>query len=186
VRLPTLLVTFLTTSALAASPALATTIVTPDGKVAQPYQTWVNNSYVPTPAGTVVLHLESCPAGASAEWAAACAMPAQNAIYLGREAQYKDRFFHELGHIYDATRMTDPLRQSFEAVIGRHDSWAWTPTSVNPPIEQFAEAYSMCARHKSIKEYAYGMYDYMPSPAEHAKACSVIRRATPAGLRRRA
>ena len=23
------------------------------------------------------------------------------------------------------------------------------------------------------------MYDYMPSPAEHAKACSVLRRATP-------
>jgi hypothetical protein len=179
VRLPILLVTFLATLVLAA-PSFATTIVTPDGKVAQPYQTWVDHSYVPTPAGTVVLHLESCPAGASAEWAAACSMPAQNTIYLGREAQYKDRFFHELGHLFDADDMTDPLRTSFESVIRRPGVWAWTATAKNPPIEQFAEAYSMCARHRTLRELAYGMYDYMPTPATHLRACRVIRRAAAA------
>ena len=178
-RLPIVLVTFLLALAFAA-PSFATTIVTPDGKVAQPYQTWVNRSYVPGPPGTVVLHLENCPAGQAPEWAAACALPAQQTIYLGREAQYKDRFFHELGHIYDADDMTDPLRSLFESVIRRPGVWAWTATAKNPPVEQFAEAYSMCARHRTLRELVYGMYDYMPTPAMHRQACSVIRRAAAA------
>src|SRR3954447_2251327 len=50
---------------LGAAPAGATVLVTPDGQIApQPYQSWVDAAYVPTPPGEVVLSLEGCPAAA--------------------------------------------------------------------------------------------------------------------------
>jgi hypothetical protein len=175
VRLPLLLVTFLLT-ALYATPAFATTIVTPDGKVAQPYQTWANQSAVPTPPGTVTVDLAPCPGG-SAE-VAGCAYAAQREIYLGAEGRFKDRFLHELGHIYDATVMNNPLRTQFETMTRRPRTLAWATTaSANPPSEQFAEAYSMCARHRALREMAYGMYAYSPTPALHKRVCSIIRQA---------
>jgi hypothetical protein len=178
VRLPTLLVTCLLTL-LFASDAFATTVVTPDGRPAQPYQTWANQSAVPTPAGTVVLHLENCPG--APEWAGGCALPQQRAIYLGPGAMTKARFMHELGHIFDATAMTDPLRTRFTSISRASGPWA-SAAANDPPDERFAEAYSLCARHKTIRSTAFGMYAYTATPAMHRRACSVIKQAA-AGAR---
>jgi hypothetical protein len=178
VRLPTLLVTLLLTL-LYVSDASATTIVTPDGRPAQPYQTWANKSLVPTPAGTVIVHLESCPG--APEWAGGCSMPAQRTIYLGPAAMTRARFMHELGHIFDAADMTDPLRQLFQNVSRAAGPWA-SAAANDPADEKFAEAYSLCARHKTIRAAQYGMYAYTATPAMHRRACSVIRRAA-AGAR---
>jgi hypothetical protein len=176
VRLPIALVTFLLTL-LNVSPALATTVVTPDGAPAEPYQSWANRSQVPGPPGTVVVHLESCPGGA--EWAGACALPQQRAIYLGPGAMDKGRFLHELGHVFDATAMTDPLRQLFQSVTRRRGIWA-AAANTDPPIEQFAEAYSLCARYSTIRTTFFGMYAYTPTPDRHRRACSVIKQAAAA------
>jgi hypothetical protein len=178
VRLPTLLVTFLLTF-LCVSDAMATTVVTPDGRPAQPYQTWANQSAVPTPAGTVVVNLASCPG--APEWAGGCALPAQRSIYLGPGAMTKARFMHELGHIFDATAMTDPLRTRFTSISRASGPWA-SAAANDPPDERFAEAYSLCARHKTIRSTAFGMYAYTATPAMHRRACSVIKQAA-AGAR---
>ena len=175
-RFPLALVTFLLTFAIAA-PAFATTVVFPDGTPAQPYQTWVNSSLVPGPPGTVVVNLAGCPTGAAPEWAAACAMPSEHEIYLGPDGRTKAAFFHELGHVFDASVMTDPLRQSFALLVRRPGVWGTVATVSDPPSEQFAEAYSMCARHRRIRSVAYGMYSYTPTPAQHLRACALIRQA---------
>jgi hypothetical protein len=157
------------------TPAFATTVVTPDAGTAQPYQSWADQSLVPTPAGTVVVHLEPCPNAPA--WAAGCAVPEQRTIYLGPTARTKDRFLHELGHIFDATTMTDPLREAFEDII-RFRGTAWIASaSTNPPNEQFAEAFSLCARHRTVHGMWGGMYGYSPTATPHRQACTVIREA---------
>jgi hypothetical protein len=177
VRLPLALVTFLLTL-LSVSPCLAATkVVLPDGSAAQPYQAWVDSAQVPTPNGTVVVHLESCPGGP--EWAGACALPDQRAIYLGGEGRNKARFLHELGHIFDRTNMTDPLRRAFQSITRKRGLWA-AAASTDPPLEQFAEAFSTCARHRTLRATAFGMYAYTATPALHRRACSVIRQAAAA------
>jgi hypothetical protein len=77
--------------------------------------------------------------------------------------------------------MTDPLRLLFESVSRRQGPWA-SAAANDPPDEQFAEAYSLCARHKTIRSTAFGMYAYTVTPAMHRRACSVIRQAA-AGAR---
>ena len=139
------------------------------------YAAWVASSAAPLPRGPVEVNLQDCPSGA--RWFAGCAFVDRGHIYLGKEARYVDRFFHELGHIFDDRTMTDGLRARFAILIGRPGEWGWTATSKNPPIEQFAEAYSMCARHRQIKAVAYGMYNYTPTPAVHRRACALIREA---------
>ena len=171
-----LLVTILTTL-LFAAPASATTLVTPDGQTRpQPYQSWVDRAHVPTPAGNVTLVLGACPGGPA--WAAGCADAANRVIYLGTEARDRARLLHELGHIFDRQSMSNPLRARFTSVAGLRGPWH--STQADPPEEQFAEAYSVCARFPSLRQMHFGMYAYSPTPARHRRACSVIRQA--AGL----
>ena len=171
-----LLVTFLLTLVYVA-PASATTLVTPDGKVGpQPYQSWVDKAQTPTPSGTVTLHLAPCPGGPA--WAAGCADAANRAIYLGPDARDRARLLHELGHIFDRHVMSNPLRGRFSALIGRSDGWS--STQADPAEEQFAEAYSVCARFSTLRQMYFGMYAYSPTPTRHRRACSIIRQA--AGL----
>jgi len=158
-----------------AAPAPATTLVTPDAAPAPArYQAWLAAAQVPTPPGTVTLQLAPCPTGP--EWAGGCADMAARTIYLGPEARTKARFFHELGHIFDATAMTDPLRARFEALVHGSGPWAASAAS-DPPQEKFAEAYSMCARHRTARTFQFGMYGYSPSPRSHREACAIIRAA---------
>src|SRR3954471_2922853 len=157
---------------------MATTVVTPDGRPAQPYQSWADHSLVPTPAGTVVVHLENCP-GAPA-WAVGCTMPDHHTIYLGPGAT-RATFLHELGHVFDAADMSDALRRAFTTISRSSGPWA-TAAANDPPDERFAEAYSLCAPHKTIRSTLYGLYAYTATPAMHRRACSVIRQAA-AGAR---
>ena len=177
------LVTFLTLALAASSASAATTLVNPDGTPAPAkYQTWLNQAKVPTPDGTVKLALAPCPNGPA--WAGGCADLQNRTIYLGAGARDKGRFYHELGHIFDATMMSDALRGKFEAVVHKPGAWA-AAASTDPAMEKFAEAYSMCARHTTARAMQFGMYGYMPTPAMHRKACAVINAAplAPASLR---
>src|SRR4051812_15989403 len=94
-----------------AAPASANTRVVVAGAKAPQYQRWVDSASVPTPRGVVTVRLEDCPAGPAE--AAGCAYTDTRTIYLRPEGRFKDRFLHELGHIYDATTMTDRRRARF-------------------------------------------------------------------------
>src|SRR3954469_15533821 len=141
----------------------------------QPYQSWVDHAQVPTPPGTITLHLAPCPG--RGDWAAGCADGAGRAIYLDAGGRERRTFLHELGHIFDATVMTDPARQLFQSIMRRPGPWVADPTLL-PANEWFAEGYSLCARHLTIqRRYFAGNYDYTPTVAQHAAVCEDIRRA---------
>ncbi|HEY3186458.1 MAG TPA: hypothetical protein VGJ70_03220 [Solirubrobacteraceae bacterium] len=158
-----------------AAPAGATTLVLPGGSARpQPYQSWVDQSLVPTPAGTVTLRLAGCPS----HWdgGVACADQASRTIYLGPGGRGRETFLHELGHIFDAEVMTDAARAGFQAAL--HLPGAWNDESAGaPPLEMFADAYSLCARYRTIRTVYYAANGYAPGPREHQRACALIRRA---------
>ena len=163
----------LATAALPVAAAGQTSVIVAGRLGALRYQRWIERAAVPTPHTTVVVNLGPCPGAPS--WAAACAQPARRAIWLTREGMQASTFLHELGHIFDALVTTDSVRARFASLIHRAGEWGWTATNRNPPIEQYAEAYSICARHRRIRAVAYGNYDYTPTPAVHRRACALIR-----------
>jgi hypothetical protein len=182
VRRALLLVGILLT-ALPPASASATTLVGPDGSPApQQYRTWLAQAQVPTPPGTVTISLAPCPNGPA--WAGGCADMQAHEIYLGPAARNKARFFHELGHIFDATVMSEAQRTKFESLVNRPGVWAGAASS-DPAMEKFAEAYSMCARHTTARAMQFGMYGYLPTPKMHKSACAIIKSAplAPANLR---
>ena len=153
--------------------ASATTLATPDGAVRpQPFQAWVDRSAVPTPPGVVTLHLESCPGGPA--WGAACADSSALSIHLGSEGRDRVTLLHELGHIFDGRVLTDADRARLQALLGRPGAWDG-PAADDPPHEQFAEAYALCARHPRLRATRLGMYGYVATPARHRAVCAVIR-----------
>ena len=157
-------------SLLTASAAGATTLTLPDGPARpQPYQGWVDHSLVPTPAGAVTLDLGGC---GELE---ACAPEGAQAISLSTEWASPRVLLHEVGHVFD-DEMPAWARERFQAVMRKRGTWA-SASSRSPANEQFAEAYSLCARHASIRERYAGGYDYTPTPAQHRQVCAVIRQA---------
>src|SRR3954447_7826986 len=158
----------------AATPAQAMVLVTPDGQIApQPYQSWVDAAYVPTPPGEVVLSLAGGPGDPPLP---ACSPVNQGTIQLSPEWPPRQVLLHELGHIFDDF-MPDWARGRFRALITRKPM-IWTATNQGgPPNEQFAEAYSLCARQLSLKRTAYAGYRYSATPKKHRKVCSLINAA---------
>ena len=64
---------------------------------------------------------------------------------------------------------------AFASLVHRHDPWDG-PTENNPPSEQFAEAYALCARHPRLHAQYFANYHYAPTPRVHGRVCSLIRR----------
>src|SRR3954451_4607743 len=157
-----------------AAPAAATLLVTPDGQIApQPYQSWVDAAYVPTPPGEVVLSLAGCPGDPAMP---ACSPVNQGTIQLSPEWANRQVLLHELGHIFDDF-MPDWARGRFRGLITR-TPMLWTAANHGgPPNEQFAEAYSLCARQLSVKRTAYEGYRYSATPKKHRKVCALINAA---------
>src|SRR4051794_37508695 len=146
----------------------ATTLTLSDGTVRpQPYQAWVDASLVPTVPGGVTLDLGGC------DELMACAPEGGRSISLSSEWANPHVLLHELGHVFDDA-MPDWARERFEAIVRRRGSWA--SASARAPLnEQFAEAYSLCARHASIRQRYSGGYMYSPTPAQHRQVCALIR-----------
>src|SRR6476620_8903131 len=82
-----------------AASARATVLVTPDGQIApQPYQSWVDAAYVPTPPGEIVLSLAGCDGDPGMP---ACSPVNQGTIQLSPGWANRHVLLHELGHIFD-------------------------------------------------------------------------------------
>ena len=169
------LLVLLLAALLAPTTAHATTLQLAGGAARpQPYQTWVDRSAVPTPPGEVTVKLAGCPDAPA--WSAACVNPATRVIHLGSEGRDSVTLLHELGHVFDAYVLDDAGRAQFESVAGLSGPWE-NDAQANPPIEQFAEAYALCARYPVLRRSRMGMYDYLATPRRHARVCAAIRAA---------
>jgi hypothetical protein len=172
-------VTILCAAALAlvalSATAHAVTLVSPSGdpRIAR-FQTWANSAAVPTPTGIVDLVLESCPAAVSDGCIYHGAPPT---IFLGPAVRDRPILLHELGHAFDAQRLTPAYRSAFERIFGDTRAWRSPP---NSPHERFAEAYSLCARHPRIARTYTAAYDYRATPGQHRRVCALIQRAAAA------
>ena len=146
------------------------------------WQAWIRRSLVPTVNGRVTVSMRGCPAQRGV---VGCVFSTQlSTVYIdGRRAVMPATLYHELGHLFDWRVLNKRERRRFKRLAGKpRQRWF---KGGNPPAEQFAEAYSFCARYRRIKSIrAYTTYGYDPSPGDHRTACSLIRRAAkPAGGR---
>jgi hypothetical protein len=170
-----------TSSAKAAKGAVK--LVTPRGRPLRgPWQGWARRALVPTVTGRVRVRLRRCPA---LPRAAGCVYTKRPRTIFVRPGLRDPRgvLLHELGHVYDLTVMNNRDRGAFRRIMRRRAARWWR--GAHPLAEQFAEAYSWCARYARIVSIAkYSSYDYRPTGRQHRRVCAVVRAA--AGDRRAA
>ncbi len=101
-------------------------------------------------------------------------------IYLRRHLRDKRGvFYHELGHLFDLRVMRRRHRRAYKRIFGLGRRRAWFGGR-QPPGEQFAEAYSYCARYRRIRgtrTSSHARYGYRASAAQHQLVCQLIKRA---------
>ncbi len=170
-----------TSSAKAAKGAVK--LVTPHGRpLPGPWQGWARRALVPTVLGRVRVRLQRCPA---LPRAAGCVYTRRPRTIYVRPGLRDPRgvLLHELGHVYDHTVMNNRDRGAFRRILRRRAAKWWG--GADALAEQFAEAYSWCARYARIVSIAkYSSYDYRPTARQHRRICKLVRAA--AGDRRAA
>jgi hypothetical protein len=138
------------------------------------WQSFADAALVPTVSRRVTVRLTRCPARPSAAGCVYIRRP--RTIYL-RPGLDDPRgvLLHELGHVYDLTVLNNRDRGHFRKLMHRRVAW-WKGRL--PLAEQFAEAYSWCARYARIVSIArYSSYDYRPTAKQHRRICALIRHA---------
>jgi hypothetical protein len=159
--------------------AQAVTLVTPDGRVARPYQGWANASRVPTVNRTVTVIEGRCPIGGPACTSGDGRLWIQPGIPTRRFV-----LLHELGHQFDYRAMTDPFRAAFEWAIGETDPWR--DGTFSSPHEKFAEGYAICAMPPATRGGPMqGGHDYRVTGRQYRYVCDLIRQAARAAKLRR-
>ena len=162
--------------ALAAAPAGAVTELTmtaPGGRSLDgSWQRWARASLVPTVRGRVTVRLQRCP---TLPRAAGCVYRKRPRTIFLRPGVRRPRsvLLHELGHLFDLRVMNNHDRGRFRRTMhaGRRKWWAGRI----PLAEQFAEAYSFCARYRRIASIGrYASYRYNPSRRQHRSVCRLI------------
>jgi hypothetical protein len=103
-----------------------------------------------------------------------CSPVNEGLIQLSPEWASRQVLLHEVGHVFDDL-MPDWARGRFRAIVAARRGLTWaSQSSRTPPNEQFAEAYSLCARKLSIRRRAYLSYGYDPTPREHRRVCALL------------
>lgn len=164
------------------------TLLTPQGTpVGAPWQTWVDTSKLPVPAGNITLDIRSC--SSSPGSASACYYnetivipePFTREVFgilVGgpRFTIAQQALLHELGHWVDAMFVTEEERVQFAQMINRPTQpWRQGP---NATSERFAQAFMLCAlipeipKHRQFKTY---QYLWAPSQPMQQKVCSFMR-----------
>jgi len=139
------------------------------------WQRWVRRSLVPVVNGRVKVGLNGCPGHPRV---VGCVYSTRlSTVYIdGDRAVLPATLYHELGHLFDWRVLNNRERRRFKRLLGM-GSRGWFSGRM-PPAEQFAEAYSFCARYRRIRSIrAYTTYGYDPSPSTHRTACALIKRA---------
>jgi hypothetical protein len=144
----------------------AVKLMTPGGKALPGrWQSWADASLVPTVLGRVVVRRARCPARPAA---AGCVYTRRPRTIWLRPGLRDPRgvLLHELGHVYDLLVMNNRDRARFRRiVVGRGSARKWWK-GARPPAEQFAGAYSWCARYARIVSITrYSSYAYRRPPA---------------------
>lgn len=140
------------------------------------WQGWADASLMPTVPGRVKVVLTGCPAMPRAAGCVYTRRP--RSIYL-RSGLRDPRgvLLHELGHLYDLHVLNQRDRGRFGRIMGSSPKRRWWRGG-RPLAEQFAEAYSWCARYARIVSIArYSSYDYRPTARQHRLICTLILRA---------
>ena len=137
----------------------------------QPYQYWADIAKVPTAPVEEVLILKECPD-----------FPKRSCVYY--DSPYtiwllpkagRGELYHEMGHVYDFTVLTDKQRHKFGELLGDFRSWRDSPNALN---EEFAEAYRLCALGPgqfTFNGHMLGGYGYNPTALIHRRICNLIR-----------
>ena len=136
------------------------------------WQRWARASLMPTVGGRITLNLRGCPA---LPRAAGCVYRRRpRTIYMKSGLQRpRSVLLHEFGHLYDLRVLNNRDRGRFRKIM-RARKRAWWKGEI-PLAEQFAEAYSFCARYDRIVSIArYSTYEYRPSRRQHSKVCRLI------------
>ena len=161
----------------------AVKLVTPRGNALRgPWQRYADRALVPTVHGRVRVRVQRCPARPAS---AGCVYTKRPRTIFVRPGLRDPRgvLLHELGHVYDLTVMNNRDRGAFRRIMRRSKAKWWRGSE--PLAEQFAEAYSWCARYARIVSIArYSSYDYRPTARQHKRICKLVRSA--AGDRRAA
>ena len=147
------------------------------------YHRWLHQAKVPLVRGRIRLVLRGCPR--HPQFAACVISSRPRRIYLKRDLgrrQARMLLYHELGHMFDLRVLNNRERRDFRRIVGRRGA-RWLRTS-RPPGEWFADGYSLCARHRTIRRRPRRTpYGYRPSPRTHRRVCRLIRRAAAPGGR---
>ncbi len=159
---------------LLAAPARAGTIIDPPAG-ALPYQQWVDESKIPTPEVTLRLIEEPCPPEL-AGFALACTAKGSYTIWMDPQTGTRARFLHELGHNFDYYELGRWASRQFRKIIGDDRKWRSKPGETGlSPHEIFAEAYSLCARKRTISRAIIRLPPIRIGPEQHAAICALIR-----------
>jgi hypothetical protein len=171
---------------VAASPAGAYTVTRPDGAVRPTVMRWLARSLEPLPreAG-VVLNMKPDDVSGACYGNGACTAPEWSAIYLDpREGGVRATFFHELGHRFDYTQLSDRNRVRFRELAGIRPTRPWRGVP-NAPAERFAEAYGLCSlgveprlplTPTTLSNEINGAYGYSPTVRQHRRICRWLGR----------
>jgi hypothetical protein len=112
----------------------------------------------------------------------ACYSHDDDVIYMAPDLEIIERqhtFLHEIGHRFDAHRMTDARRNEFRGVAHALPGPWLADTSTHTPGEQFAEAFATCAMSRNFdKLHAYTLSDWEPSQRRFRSVCAWLRSVT--------
>ncbi len=133
---------------------------------------------VPSPTGEIVWHRNTaCPAFENV-WG--CAYPPDSQgvihIYIDPSVPHEaldDVEWHEAAHAYDFTIMQDNARAAWLRINRPRDNVQTWWDGFNPPAEQFAESYRLCALGRAAMPYRN--YNYTPTRRQLRATCRLMR-----------
>ena len=147
-------------------------LVTAQGRpLPGPFQGWVNRSKAPTVLGRVRIVLTGCPR--RPRFSGCVFSKRSRTIYLKAGTPHpREVLLHELGHLFDLRVLGRADRRAFRRMIGQSRR-PWY-RGLNPPAEQFAEAYALCSLRTRIKARVTGGYGFVTGPRRHRRSCALI------------
>lgn len=173
------------TLALAPAAQASVTIIDDNDQPVARAQAWADSiTAVPVPTATITFTSSPCPGIGDV---LGCAVPGRMWLDEANPQNHdpKDIFLHEMGHEFGYFNLGDTLdtvwpnarEDQFMALVGLGGQWR---RPGNSPVEQFAEAYRLCAeraRPTNVRNVfrVVGGAGYMPRVATHRRVCRLIR-----------